>query len=515
MTAAHKLAPETDAGKPLSATSWPRVLVLSDEVPQMVNAGPILLYRLFSGYGQRTRDGSGQVTSAHCAGTKFDTLKNKSGVSLFVIGPRPHQEADLLDCPYRELHMPLRRLETSRFNVQKRSLQACGVVPLPSHRKLMRLLGDFRPEIVVTVMQGTPFMSLAERTAQKLGIPLLLIVHDLNEEFESVFPWARRALFRVNRRVYRSAARRLCVSPEMVDYLEHRYGAPGEVMYPNRSEELQPRAAELSLTLRAAADEETKRLKDERSEGYGARGERQEEGQGDFEKGNFDILKDSLLATSNSPKASAPLTLGYAGSVAYGYGEELVRLIPVLREVGARLRMFSPKPTGILDELNRATDVVEVSGYRPALEAWQEIQETCDAVILPYSNPAGKYELLYRTHFPSKLTEYLALGMPVVVSGPEFATGLKWARGEGREARGQRPEAVDFERDDFDILKIAPNGAVPCMTRYELVACLRRLREDSALRCELAERAVLAGSEDFDPVRIRKVFWRTLKEVSV
>jgi len=102
-------------------------------------------------------------------------------------------------------------------------------------------------------MQGTPFMCLAERTARKLGVPLVLIVHDLNEEFEAVFPWAKLALFEVNRRVYRSAARRLCVSPEMAEYNEWRYGVPGEVMYPNRSEELQPRPLEMSLVLRAEA----------------------------------------------------------------------------------------------------------------------------------------------------------------------------------------------------------------------------------------------------------------------
>jgi len=216
-----------------------------------------------------------------------------------------------------------------------------------------------------------------------------------------------------------------------------------------------------------------------------------------------------------------PLTLGYAGSLAYGYGEELVKLIDVLREVGARVRMFSPKPGGVLDALNHATDVVEICGYRPALEAWREIQKTCDAVILPYSNPAGKHEALYRTHFPSKLTEYLALGMPVIVTGPEEATGVKWARskrqkrhevgGEGQEAKGREG---NFEREHFDILKRAPNGAVPCTTREELVEVLRWLKVDGDLRRELAQRAVEAGRRDFDPVQIKRDFISLLSETT-
>lgn len=259
----------------------PRVLIISEEIPQSRNAGSILLWRLFGGYGLEARGERGQAELAdqetkrprgergkgsewHEALGKrleegegdfdsgnFDILKNDGEAKLFVIGPKPHADAELLDCPYRELPMPLRRLETSRFNVHKRSLQVFGLIPLPSHRKILRMLGDFRPDVIVTVMQNTSFICVAERTARKLGIPLVLIVHDLNEDFEKVFPWAKRALFERNRAVYRAASRRLCVSPEMAEYLEQRYGFPGEVMYPNRSEELQPRPLAMSLTLRA------------------------------------------------------------------------------------------------------------------------------------------------------------------------------------------------------------------------------------------------------------------------
>jgi glycosyltransferase involved in cell wall biosynthesis len=415
-------------------------------------------------------------------------------------------------------------------------------------------------------MQNTSFICVAERTARKLGIPLVLIVHDLNEEFEKVFPWAKRALFERNRAVYRAASRRLCVSPEMAEFLEQRYGVPGEVMYPNRSEELQPGAAELSLTLRSAADQETKRLRDERSEGHEALGERQEEdealrGQGDGEQATGGsahtasglrhtgraLTKNSPPATINSLHSSAPLTLGYAGSLAYGYGEALVDLIPVLREVGAQILISTPRPPENLKALLDSTDVIEWMPHRADVnEMWRTMQERADVMILPYMNPAGSNELLYRTHFPSKLTEYLALGMPVIVSGPEWATGLRYAQGRKQEAggRGQalrlgeptgwretggegqaRHEAIgkgqedksgkrNFEREHFDILKMAPNGAVPCTTREELVAVLQRLKADGELRRELAQRAVEAGKRAFDPVRIREVFWRTLQETA-
>lgn len=210
----------------VSGNMPPKAVVLSGEIPQTRLAGAIVLHRLFAGYPPER---------------------------LFVLGPRPEEGAELLPCAYHELWMPFRRLENTRFSVHKRSLSALGLIPLPSHGRIMRSLGGFRPEVIVCVMANTPWMRTAERTARKLGIPLILIVHDLNEEFEKVLPWARGALFEQNKMVYRSAVRRLCVSPEMKDWLAGHYGAPGEVMYPNRSEELQPRPAEMSLTLRAEA----------------------------------------------------------------------------------------------------------------------------------------------------------------------------------------------------------------------------------------------------------------------
>jgi glycosyltransferase involved in cell wall biosynthesis len=492
------------------AVALPRVLVLSGEIPQTRNAGAIVLYRLLRGYGRqpeaaedrRSEIGDRAQTSSY--ELPSSASRSAKQAKLFVIGPRAHPEAEVLDCPYRELRMPFARLDNTRFSVLKRSLAARQLMPRPSHRKIVNLLGEFRPEVLVCVMIDTPWMCVAERTARKLGIPLVLIVHDINEEFEKVLPWAKHALFDKNCDVYRAASRRLCVSPEMAESLEQRYGVPGEVMYPNRSEELQPRALDDSLVLRASIQR------------HEARGERRE------------------------GHASATLTLGYAGSLAYGYGEALVDLIPVLREVEARILISTPRPPEKLKALLEAIDVVEWMPHRAdIMDMWRTMQERADVMILPYSNPAGSNELLYRTHFPSKLTEYLALGMPVVVSGPEEATGVRWACGArapqeigdrrsemggrrslrkieeggaeiGRKGNLSSLSQLPSSRARSEILRCAPNGAVPCTTREELAAVLQRLKEDGKLRKELAKRAVEAGKRDFDPVMIRQNFWNAL-----
>ena len=72
------------------------------------------------------------------------------------------------------------------------------------------------------------------------------------------------------------------------------------------------------------------------------------------------------------------------------------------------------------------SDNILFCGYaNTALETWERIKTECDVVILPYSFDL-QFKKLYETHFPSKLCEYLSLGMPVIIAGPSYATGVIW-----------------------------------------------------------------------------------------
>jgi len=100
-----------------------------------------------------------------------------------------------------------------------------------------------------------------------------------------------------------------------------------------------------------------------------------------------------------------------------------------------------------------------------------------------------------------------------VVSGPEEATGVRYAQGRKQET-GDREQGVgNVDGKNDDSVKNAPNGAVSCTSREDLVAVLRRLKEDGKLRWELAERTVDAGRRDFDPNEINRRFHQVLEEV--
>jgi glycosyltransferase involved in cell wall biosynthesis len=381
------------------------VLILSEQIPHSVSAGNIQLLRLFSDYPPE---------------------------KLLVIGPGVPEGAKRLACRYESLLPPLSRLNTTRFHAWKRTARILGLLPLNSLQKVDRLVGNFQPDLVLSLMEASDYYELAERYARAKGIPLYLIVHDTNEEFEKVFSWAKARQLAKDRRIYRFAKERFCVSPEMAEFNEKRFGVPGKVLYPVPDPEIQARPLEWSKELRQPP--------------Y--------------------------------------LTIGYAGSMAYGYSEMMLKSLSLLEKAGVRLELCSPKPAGKVAGLLESP-IVKWHGYQQSpAEAIRLLQERCDVLWLPYLEHPGENEKLYRTHFPSKLFDYLATGMPVLVSGPAEATGVKWFR------------------------KHFPPGAA--VEGQDILEYLDRLKRDAAWRSQLAE-AVLKKAAEINRVgpeqkRFRQLF---------
>ena len=386
-------------------SALPRVLILSDEGPQSGTAGGLLMHRLFRDYPPER---------LHVLARHVPTIGD----------PLP-------DVAYQKLLVPWHRFEASRFSRLKRSLRAWGLVPPASISRLDGLLGAFKPEVVFCVMQHAQYYDTAHRYARLRGLPLVVAVHDVNDEFEPVLPWARAAARRRDGEFYRAAVRRLCISPEMERLCAANFGAAGSVLYPNRDEELRPRPLAHSAALRRAG----------------------------------------------------VLTVGFAGNLNYGYGTALCQLLPAIRRAGIKLVLYSRPPGAEIATLAAATDCCEFRGFVPSGVAWAGIKQDCDAVWLPYPNPAGAMESLYRHHFPSKLPEYLALGLPVIVTGPDYATGMRWARA------------------NFTAVACASGSNQP-----EMENLLRQLAADHARRARLAESGWQAGQRDFDPAAIRAQF---------
>lgn len=380
-----------------------RLLILSNAIPESFRAGSLQLFRL---------------------------LQHQEPERMHAVGARPHALSDTLQCTYVELQPAASsRLNLTRLARTKRSLEAVAMLGRIPDARVDAAVGDFEPDIVLSVFERFDYVDAAHRFCRRRNVPLAVIVHDRLESFECVYPPFAGSQRRRIGAVYRDAAVRFCISPEMAETLREVYGAEGTVLYPLRSDDLGPRPVEDSRTL----------------------------------------------------KHPERLTIAYCGAMNYGYGGRLAEVMPELAGAGITVRVYAreaPPPM---------PGVTYAGSFRDVADLWAEVKRDCDAVWLPYSHDE-RLRVLYETHFPSKLPEYLALGMPTLITGPAYATGVRWAT--------RHPDAA-LTIADADVSVI----------RQAFVA----LRDDGERRARLAQVASGGGAADFDPTRLRHDFFSALE----
>jgi Glycosyltransferase Family 4 len=240
-------------------------------------------------------------------------------------------------------------------------------------RKIPALLGGFKPEAVLTVAHGYLWVTAAE-FARSNGLPLHLIVHD---------DWPRVARLpqpfgdRVDRQfgsIYRAAASRLCVSPFMREAYRARYGVDGTVLYPSWA---------------------------------------------------------SNSAQFNAPPArlgqtGGMLTCAYGGSInSDGCARTLRLLAESLTSVGGRLLVFGPTGQEAIRTMGLQLPNVQLRG----LVTFQELIEQCraeaDILFAPMSfDPRDRGNMALC--FPSKLADYTAMGLPLLIHAPPYASAARW-----------------------------------------------------------------------------------------
>lgn len=375
-------------------------MVISQEIPNSVTAGGILLFRLLAAWPSDR---------------------------LTIFGPTPPVGANTLECKYQLFHPTISSIQFTRLAPFAPLLGCALPTAIPSVK-------IDPPAVVLSVMQSSAYYRAAQFFASYHQIPLALIVHDDPEEIERIWSWSRPLIRKANGSIYRFARKRFCISPELCDLLDTRYGAPGEVLYPNRSSSTTARPRELNQRLRR----------------HGG------------------------------------LVIGYAGTLTYGYGDKLKQLLPEFRRQGSTLRIYSVQKPPFANEKG-----VEYAGASASPDmVWPRVKEECDVVILPYADPEFGHEALYRTHFPSKLPEYLALGMPIIIAGNPAATGIKWGMAH--------PYACIVIRSG--------EGA-------EWKTEISRLSSDANYRLALGDGALAAAAE-FDPGGIEAFFHSSLVAVA-
>lgn len=295
-------------------------------------------------------------------------------------------------------------------------------------------LNGFKPEAVLTVTHDFLWLSAA-RYARKHSLPLHLICHDDWPRLATVPTVFRNWLEKEFGEVYRQAASRLCVSPYMAEEYERRYGAKGKVLYPSRADSTPA----------------------------------------------FDLNKHAEVSRKG------PFTVAYAGSIATGdYVRQLATLSQLLSPLGGKLLLFGPFDKKLIQAAGMNLSSAVAGGLLSSAELVQRLHEEADVLFLPMSFVASELEAM-ALNFPSKLTDYTAAALPLLIWGPESSSAVKWAASEPGVA-----------------------AVVTSSHSCDMEAMLKKLMLHKDWRDELAAKAVLAGNKYFKPTVAYNIFLGSL-----
>lgn len=319
------------------------------------------------------------------------------------------QERRIPNVRYKTLRVGNERLLRTRlhkFYSAILSLSAAGRA-----KRIELLVGDFSPEAVLTVTHGYSWITAA-MFAAKNHLPLHLICHDDWPSMAHLVSPIKRWLNERFAEIYRQAASRLCVSPNMVEEYEGRYGVPGTVLYPSR-----------------AADAPNFHEPPER------------------------------LANNNQP-----LVFAFGGTInTLGHVAALRKLSEALEPIRARLDLYGPISEMAARRAGLLRSNVRVRGLVPASEFVTRLREEADVLFVPLSFAPSDHVNM-KLCFPSKLADYTAAGLPILIYGPKYSAAVRWA-----EENPGIAEVVSAE-DPVQLEKGVSNLTSP-EHRFSLASC--------------------------------------------
>ena len=285
------------------------------------------------------------------------------------------------------------------------------------------LLGRVRAmqaDVILTVAHGYAWITAAA-VARALSLPLIVIVHDDWPRCHTWVLWTGSWIDRELRCVLHQAAAVFSVSPFMARDYEKRYQISSQVMYPARGE-------------------------------------------------------DCPQFTEPAPMHRERCNIAFAGTIASrGYGELLKSAAAAAAGQGGRLLLFSGVTQALFEQQGLHHPAIEYRGLMPSPDMIRALRNEADFLYVPMSFAAIDAPNMEKS-FPSKLTDYTAVGVPILVQGPPACSAVHWAR--------DHPDVAAVVTDS--------SGAALSQTMADLLAAPER-------RQTLARNALELGASMFDP----------------
>ena len=300
-------------------------------------------------------------------------------------------------------------------------------------RRVEKLQQRFLPEAVLTVSHSYTWITAA-RFAAKHQLQLHLICHDDWPRIANLPARAKAHLDHVFEVMYRQATSRLCVSPFMRDAYTKRYGMSGDVLLPCRAADC--------LTY----DEPPQRLR-ERHKG---------------------------------------LTVAFGGSInTPSEARALKSIAEILHKIGGRLLIFGRLKTDDARREGLDRRNIELCGLVKSNDLIRRFRDQVDVLFLPMSFDTADRAYV-ELSFPSKLADYTAVGLPLLIQGPDYCSAVRWAV--------ENPGVAEVVTRD---------------QREAQAAALERLYVSSH-RIALAETALRRGNEFFSHRTAERIFLASL-----
>jgi hypothetical protein len=191
---------------------------------------------------------------------------------------------------------------------------------------------------------------------------------------------------------------------------------------------------------------------------------------------------DRLRAAGISPVAF------YAGNIYQpGYWRSLQRLAEALGPVAGKLVLYTPYSRAAAANHGLVADNVECR----AMVRWDELVDRIRAeaqfLYLPMSfDPPDRANAV--VSFPSKLVDYLATGVPVLIHGPEYSSAVRWAT--------DHPESAEVVGE---------------MGGLGLAQAVERLARDGEHRFRIGQKALAVGRGSFSHAVVEQIFFQHLR----
>lgn len=229
---------------------------------------------------------------------------------------------------------------------------------------------SFKPDLILSITMGFQW-EIAFRVAKNFKIPLDLVLHDMLEtHVDFNFHPNFNAEFE---QVFKFARNRFCISPMMEKVYHQRFGIASEVLFPLGKE----------------------------------------------------LGKDVRTPRKANKK---PIKVVYFGNIWRGAptASTLITLAHLLDKKGIELIVFSNESIAFFQEQGLKTNnLIANPFFKKNEDLFMWFRENASILCLPMSFGA-KFKGIVQHSFPSKITDYTSLGLPVLVHAPAWASITKF-----------------------------------------------------------------------------------------